>query len=73
MQPKTVLRVLRRQRGSLKDEASRVGLSVWTLRRAEKWGAVGTETRRKIQNAFELPWQTLMRPFTDQILEEVQQ
>lgn len=71
MQPETVLRVLRRLKyGRLKDAAVTLGFSVWTLRRAELGGAVGAETRRSFEEAFDLPWRTLMRPFVDQIVEE---
>jgi DNA-binding XRE family transcriptional regulator len=69
--PESTLRALRRTTFGTVDEAAHaLGISRWTLHRAEHGGAVGSETQRKIAEVFGIPWRTLMRPFIDQVIEE---
>jgi hypothetical protein len=68
----TTLRALRRTTyGTVIRAGRKLGLSRWTLHRAECGGAVGPDTRRKLEKAFKLPWPTLMRPFVDQVIGEL--
>jgi hypothetical protein len=72
MEPETVLRVLRRHEyGRLKNAAPALGISTWTLRRAELGGCVGAETRRKLEAAFGLSWRSLMRDWVSGIVGEL--
>jgi hypothetical protein len=50
--------------GTIKDAAKALELSRWTLERAEKAGAVGEETKRRLQAAFGKSWATLMSDWT---------
>lgn len=62
------LRALRRITfGTVADASKALGISRWTLHRAENGGAVGPETRSRLEQTFNLPWHELMRPFIDQI------
>jgi hypothetical protein len=64
----TTLRVWRRAHyGNMKVAAKALGLSRWTLHRAECALAVGAETKRCLEEAFGFPWETLMSDWVDGI------
>lgn len=63
--PETTLRVLRREAlGSVKDASKVLGVSRFTLHRAEHGGAVSDKTVQMFEDVFGLPWETLMEPFS---------
>jgi hypothetical protein len=68
--PETTLRALRRLRGRQKGEAAKMGLSARTLRSAELRIPVSAATRKRLEAEFNLPWQSLMSDWLDEVTSE---
>jgi len=68
VQTETLLCALRRRQfGGIADAARALGISRWTLRRAEN-GYVGAPTRKLLETAFDMSWETLTRDWLSVVM-----